>query len=263
MIICPISITLILTIPIVSLCLMSEIKESICDSSVYQNLGIHLRGSGRPDSQTVLPTDATQASLSSRFRIKLRALGFLCVKLYQELREWVLLPPHSRGGIRLITPIDIKQRKRYRMRCALSGLASCIVFIAAIETTLQSNKVVGINSIASTGQYLAFIIGLSTLITALWQALKQETVRRRDLLRRYTLNDNTAEIDLDTLPHTLWGAVRHAFGQGDAAFMTNGGAFEASSGTIAEEGEGVLEQASTPSNDPEDPYMMSGALATP
>ena len=69
--------------------------------------------------------------------------------------------------------------RRYRIRCALSGLASCIVFITAIETTSQSNKVVGINSLASTGQYLALILGFSTLITALWQALKQETVNIR------------------------------------------------------------------------------------
>ena len=58
----------------------------------------------------------------------------------------------------------------------MSGLASCVVCIAAIETILQYNKIVGVNSIASTGQYLAFILGVSTFITACWQALKQETV---------------------------------------------------------------------------------------
>ena len=42
--------------------------------------------------------------------------------------------------------------------------------------------------------------------------------------------------------------------------MANDGVFETSSGTMAEESGGILEQASTLSNDPEDPYMMSGAL---
>ena len=45
-IIYPINIALILVIPTVSLSLMSEIKELICESSVYQNLGINLSGSG-------------------------------------------------------------------------------------------------------------------------------------------------------------------------------------------------------------------------
>ena len=107
----PVNIALIVTVPIVSLCLMSEIKESICDSSVCQNLGIYLRGSGGSDSGTGLAIDAAQASLSSRFQKSLRALGFFCVKRYRELREWYLLPPYSRKGIRLLTPIDIKQRK--------------------------------------------------------------------------------------------------------------------------------------------------------
>ena len=67
-------------------------------------------------------------------------------------------------------------------------------------------------------------------------------------------------MELATLPHTLSGAVRYAFGQVDVAFLTNGGVFEAPSGTVAEESEEILEQASTPSNDPKDLYMMSGVL---
>ena len=107
----PLNIPLIFIIPTVILSLMSEIKGSICDSSVYQNLGIYLRSSGRPDSETVLEIDPPQVSLSSRFRNSLRALGFLCVRRYRGLRVWCSLPPHRRGGIRLLTPVDIKQRK--------------------------------------------------------------------------------------------------------------------------------------------------------
>ena len=108
----PVNIVLGLVIPTVSLGLMCEIKESICDSSVYQNLGIYLKGSGRPNSERVLAVDAAQVSLSSRSRNSLSALGFFCVRLYRWFREMcLLLPPHSRGGIRLLTPLDIKQRK--------------------------------------------------------------------------------------------------------------------------------------------------------
>ena len=111
MIISPVNVALVLLIPTVSLSLMSEIKESICDSSVYQNLGIYLRGSGRPNSETVIAIDAAQASPSPPFRNSLRALGFSCVRLYRKFREKCWLPPYSRGGIRLLTPVDIGQRK--------------------------------------------------------------------------------------------------------------------------------------------------------
>ena len=46
------------------------------------------------------------------------------------------------------------------------------------------------------------------------------------------LNEDNAEIELETLPHTLSGAVRYAFGQVDVAFMTNGGVFEEASSGI-------------------------------
>ena len=107
----PVNVVLIFIIPTVIFSLMSEIKESIRDSSVYQILGIHIRVSGRPTPETILGIDAAQASLSSRFRNSLRALGFFWVGLYRKLRVIFLLPPHSRGGIRLLTPLDIEQRK--------------------------------------------------------------------------------------------------------------------------------------------------------
>ena len=109
-IIFPARVALMLIIPIVILVLISEIKSSIYESPVFQNLCIYLRGSGRPNSETVLAIDAAQASLSSRLRHRFRASSFLWVRPYRGLRGWVHLPHNSREGIRLITPLDIKER---------------------------------------------------------------------------------------------------------------------------------------------------------
>lgn len=107
----PANIALILIIPTVTFVLIYEIKKSICDSSIYQSLGIYLSGLGRPNSEMILTVDAAQDFRGSRFRNCLRAFGSYWVALYRTLKELSDLPPHGRGGIRLITPVDIEQRR--------------------------------------------------------------------------------------------------------------------------------------------------------
>ena len=67
------------------------------------------------------------------------------------------------------------------------GVISYVLFITAIELTLRWTKVVGINSLAPTGQYMAFILGLGTFIMTLYQILKQEAVRILSFLRLHSI----------------------------------------------------------------------------
>lgn len=48
--------------------------------------------------------------------------------------------------------------------------------MTAIEATLKLNKVVGINAIASAGQYMPLTVGVATIISVYWQLFQQEAV---------------------------------------------------------------------------------------
>lgn len=56
------------------------------------------------------------------------------------------------------------------------GLLSYTLSIVAIEVILKWNKVSGIYSIASTGQYVALIIGVGSFVSVLWTLVLQEFV---------------------------------------------------------------------------------------
>ena len=79
----------------VGLLLASEVKYTIQHSTIYQRFF--------PKS-TVLDRDQTQTSLG------LRVYLFI-TRPYRAFREILCLPSHSRGGIRLVTPIDIRDRR--------------------------------------------------------------------------------------------------------------------------------------------------------
>ena len=56
------------------------------------------------------------------------------------------------------------------------GLLSYTLSIVAIEVILKWNKVRGIYSIASSGQYVALFIGVGSFVSVLWTLVLQETV---------------------------------------------------------------------------------------
>ncbi|CAF9941050.1 MAG: hypothetical protein HETSPECPRED_002856 [Heterodermia speciosa] len=178
-------------------------------------------------------------------------------RIYMNFREFCELPSRSRGGIRLVTPIDVKKRRLYRIKCAATGLLSCILSILAIELTLKWNKVRGVYSITSTGQYAPLIIGVGGVISVCWSLMRQESKRRRDLKRRQAINQSEDGIELDTLSHTLADALSHAFAQPDIGFFTNGGALSNDSGV--EEGE-IAPESSDAFQRPHNEVLMSGAL---
>lgn len=63
-----------------------------------------------------------------------------------------------------------------RIRWTATGLASWFLAILAIELTLKWNKVRGIYSVNTTGQYIPLIIGIGSLISVWWNLLRQEGV---------------------------------------------------------------------------------------
>lgn len=151
---------------------------------------------------------------------------------------------------------------------------SYIVSILAIELILKWNKVSGVYSIASTGQYVALIIGVSSFVSVSWTLVLQECVsnsfhkihlcftnrvqeRRRNLKRRQVANEDGIGIELDSLSHNVVDAISHAFSRPDIGFSTNGGAFPNTSG---EEEEEALRCLNIPRSSPNIEAFMSGAL---
>ena len=159
------------------------------------------------------------------------------------------------------------------------GLLSYTLSIVAIEVILKWNKVSGIYSIASTGQYVALIIGVGSFVSVLWTLVLQEFVshslrkihlcctnwlqeRRRNLKHRQVAHQDENGIELDSLSHNLADAVSHAFSQPDIGFSTNGGAFPITSG---EEEEDDTQSSNTPRpsavfDGPNDEAFMSRPL---
>ena len=139
---------------------------------------------------------------------------------------------------------------------------------------LRWNKVSGIHSIASTGQYVALIIGVGSFVSVLWTLVLQETVshsfykshlcftnqsqeRKRNLKRRQVANRDEDGIELDSLSHNLTHAISHAFSRPDIGFSTNRGAFPITSG---EEEDEAVRSLNTPRPSPNIGAFMSGAL---
>ena len=96
--------TLLATFPFVGLLLASEVKYIIQHSATYQTLLPKPTVSERDQPQT------TEYSASAQTSLGLRIYLFIA-REYKAFREMVRLPSHSRGGIRLVTPIDVKDRR--------------------------------------------------------------------------------------------------------------------------------------------------------
>ena len=100
----PIVPTLLTTFPLSSLLLISEVKYMIQHSTPYQILFPKPIISDRDQPQT------TEHNASAQISLGLRVYLFI-TREYRVFREMVRLPSHSRGGIRLVTPIDVKDRR--------------------------------------------------------------------------------------------------------------------------------------------------------
>ena len=152
--------------------------------------------------------------------------------------------------------------------------------MTAIETTLHWNKVVGIYSLTSTGQYVPLTIGGGTFVSVCWRLVQQEGVsipvhtslfpvlthwlqrRRRDLRRRRMLNQDFDGIELTHISNTVADALHHAFGQPDAGFLTNDGALPTFSAAPSIGVDGISDSPGPldVSHQTGNEYFMSGAL---
>ncbi len=105
----PLILLLPATFPFVGLLLASEVKYTIHHSATYQTLFPKPPVSDRDQPQT------TEHNASLRDSLGLRVYLFI-TRRARAFREILRLPSHSRGGIRLVTPINVKDRR-------------CVVFI--------------------------------------------------------------------------------------------------------------------------------------
>ena len=91
--------------PFIGLLLISEIKHAIQDSAIYQLFFQKAAIPNRDQAESTEPDD-TSAKKSIGLRV------YRSVKrIYMEFRNFCEFPSRSRGGIRLVTPIDIKNRR--------------------------------------------------------------------------------------------------------------------------------------------------------
>ena len=90
--------------PVVGLALASEVKYTIQNSTIYQTLFLKPTVSDRDQRQTTVHNAFVKISPV------LRAYLFI-TRLYRRFREFLGFPSHRGGGIRLVTPIDVRDRR--------------------------------------------------------------------------------------------------------------------------------------------------------
>jgi hypothetical protein len=138
--------------------------------------------------------------------------------------------PNIEGALNVFLRFLLKEltnARTYRIKWACFGVLCFVTTVTAIEMLLKWNKIVGVNSIASTGQYIPLVIGLGSFCSVCWGLVQQEAVgllsdltiprgliesvqeRRRDQAIRLDDDDG---IEL----HSLTAAFSHAFAQPDA-----------------------------------------------
>lgn len=109
--ICPLALLSLLVFPYTSLILASEVKKSIQDSATYQIFFPRTENGDENQTESNAPKLPIRLSLGSRILKRLRKLYQRVGKVYRLIREELSLPPHSRPGVRLVTPLEVKNRR--------------------------------------------------------------------------------------------------------------------------------------------------------
>lgn len=109
--ICPLAFLSLLVFPYMSPILASEVKKSIQDSATYQMFFPRTEDGDRNQTESDAPKLPIRLSLGSRILKRLRKLYQRVAKVYRLFRTLLSLPPHSRSGIRLVTPLEVKNRR--------------------------------------------------------------------------------------------------------------------------------------------------------
>ncbi|KAK5050489.1 hypothetical protein LTR84_003770 [Exophiala bonariae] len=171
---------------------------------------------------------------------------------YQFLLAPMLDPSQPYKHVRDV--LMILAMPTYRLRCAVFGIIAYGLSIAAIELTLKWNKVVNVNYLAATGQYISLTVGAGSLISVIWSIIRQETERRRQARTQQILQQQHDEegIELQSTSNGFSTALRHAFEQRDAEFFRSGGLLPATEPEAAQYTDSISRNGQ---------FLMSGGLA--
>lgn len=101
----PVIIWALIVFPLVSLLLLPEVKHAIQSSATYEGF---FRSTTTPDTDT---ESTTTLDPSENSPSRLLWIYSAVKRAHIQLRNAVLLPGHHRNGIRLITPVDVQNRK--------------------------------------------------------------------------------------------------------------------------------------------------------
>lgn len=108
---CPLASQLLLLFPLFGLLFLAEVKQSIQDSAIYQ---MFFPKASNPDNrgwETLSSSPSAQLSPDSRVFQWLRRLHCMLRRLYRRFRRAFSLPPFSRSGIPLLTPINVRDQR--------------------------------------------------------------------------------------------------------------------------------------------------------
>lgn len=109
--ICPLAMPLLVMFPFMGLLVASEIKKSIQVSTTYQMFFPTSNDLGTQQSEITAPNPSVKFSLRCRILRRLKRLYHGIRELYRQLWRLIGLPSYGGSGIRLMTPIDIKNRR--------------------------------------------------------------------------------------------------------------------------------------------------------
>lgn len=100
----PLALPLLLVFPVLGILLASELKHSIRSAAIYQMFIPQTDRSGHAQSQNTAVNVSSQPSLALRVYLRIKTL-------YHRVRRFFALPSGGRRGIRLVTPLDITDRR--------------------------------------------------------------------------------------------------------------------------------------------------------
>jgi hypothetical protein len=198
----PVFFIVLVAFPWFTLLIIPEFKHAIQMSAVYKIFVRKVIARGQEQNRP-----AEHAIARGKLPLHRRMYRKIA-RLHRELRLACSLPGSSRGGICLVTPADVQQRRQVpcytshsatdydrllRIRWAITGSLSFIASVFAIECILKWNQVRGIYAIDSTGQYIPLIISVASLISVIWSVAKQEIVRHHFKYFHHLLTLNRSE----------------------------------------------------------------------
>jgi hypothetical protein len=178
----PVFFLVLVTFPWFTLLIVPEIKHAVQMSTMYQAFIRKCRTAQNEHGEQ--STAGGKIAISQRVYRKIK-------RLHSKLRLACSLPKRRRGGIYLVTPVEVHERRQVancvvwhqtdhyrllRIRWAITGLLAFFTSIFAIECVLSWNKVQGVYSLSSTGQYIPLIISVASLVSVIWNVAQQEIV---------------------------------------------------------------------------------------